>query len=74
MLDVPLFYSGQVLPRGFFMPLLCARPLCVPQRMNHLPSLEKQQVKHKQMNPTILRKVSGGCRLRAEAAGVGSAC
>ena len=64
-------YSGQVLRGGFLMPLLCARPLRLSRRMNHLPRLEKQRVKCKQMDPAVLRKVSECCRLRAQAAGVG---
>lgn len=74
MLDAPQMgtvYSGQVPRGGFPMPLLCARPLRLSRRANHWPRLEKQQVKRKQMDPAILRKVLERCRLRAQAAGVG---
>lgn len=56
---------------GCPMPSLCASPLHLSWRMNHLPRLEKQQVKHKQMDSATLRKVPECGRLRAQAAGVG---
>lgn len=56
---------------GCLMPSLCARPLRLSRRMNRSPRLEKQQVKHKQMDSATLRKVSQCGRLRAQAAGVG---